>query len=236
MSTVRPTPAMVAALTARQLTDVLNSLRGKTEANPKLYGRQTQALSRAERAIFDKRFQEAREILGGVQAGIVERDQAEQDRAASAEHEALGDARGTPTARTETGVATRDGFLWLVNRKRYTQARVEAGRLFREKYAKAIGGSVRSCLNDTVGGGGDASPTAAQIHAKFEVEGVRRHLRGAVGESSGEAIYSLLEAVCGRGETVRQLASGEDRKADALAVELGFALDMAGVYLGTVRV
>lgn len=235
-TTIRPNQKMVAALTAKQLSDVLLALRNTIEGNPHLYGRQTQKLDRAERAIFDRRFNDARELMGEMQQGIEARDLSAAVQAGAHEQEALGEVRGEPTATTETGVKTRDGFLWLVNRKRYTPARVEAGRIFREKYAKSIGGSVKSCIAEsTGGGGGDATPTAAQLHARFEIQGVARHFQSSIGAANGTALFSLLEAVCGRGETVRQLAEGDDRKADAKAIELGFALDLAGVYLGAVR-
>jgi hypothetical protein len=48
-------------------------------------------------------------------------------------------------------------------------------------------------------------------------------------------LFDRLCAVVGRGETARQLANGDGHKAEGVAIELGFALDLAGVYLGAVR-
>ncbi|MDP1599002.1 hypothetical protein [Phenylobacterium sp.] len=236
--TIRPTASMVAAVTAKQLSEVLIALRNTIEGNPQLYGRQTRKLDRAERAIFDRRFNDARELMADMQQGIEARDQAASMQAAAQEQEALSEARGAPTSKTETGVATRDGWLWLVNKGRYSAGRVEAGRRFREKFSKATDDSMKSCLADGAAGAvSEDAPCshAARSHARFEIEGVQRHMQSSAGLASGSLLFERLVAVVGRGETVRQLAGGKDREAEGLAIELGFALDLAGVYLGAVR-
>ena len=55
---------------------------------------------------------------------------------------------------------------------------------------------------------------------------VQRHIIDATGS---ERLVALLDAVCGRGETLRSLAGNDDRKANGYEVELRIALDMAGV-------
>lgn len=224
-------------LATRQLDGILRLLRGKIEGDPQRYGGLGSRLSRAERSVLDGRLVDAREQIIEIERAIDEKDEAAANAAQQAEQERLSEARHQPTARAESGVSTRDGWLWLVSRKRFSAARIEAGRLFREKYAKAQpGASVKSCLHDGVGGGGDATPVAGNSHARFEVEGVERHMASSVGHQSGGSLFALLVSVVGQGETVRQLAKGDDRKAEGLVVELGFALDLAGVYLGAVRV
>lgn len=233
---LRSTKAQKDALAARQLTDEVTVLRGKIEAHPELYGGQLRKTDRIERAIFDGRLVDARELLIEIRGEMAAKDEAQSVRQRAQEQAALAEARNQPTAEAASGVRTRDGFLWLVGRKRYTAARIQAGQIFREWYAQAVGGSVKSCLADGVGGGGgDATPTEAQLHARSMVEGVRRHIHASIGASNGAALFGLLEAVCGKGETVRQLAEGDDRRSDGKIIELGFALDLAGVSLGLVR-
>lgn len=233
---LRATPEMIAAATSRELQGILQALRGKAEGNPTLYGLQTTRFDKAERAIIDKRFEVARGHLIDIDQAMLARDTAAQAQAVAEEQERLGDARNAPTAKTETGVSTRDGWLWLVNKGRYSPGRVEAGRLFREKFLKATDDPMKSCLNDsTGGGGGDANPMAGRLHAQFEVEGVKRHMVSSVGQVTGAALFDRLCAVVGRGDTARQLAKGDGHKAEGVAIELGFALDLAGVYLGAVR-
>lgn len=234
---LRATPEMIAQRTKQELEGMLTGVRQQFEGNPQRYGRPTQKFDQAERAIFDKRFQQARDHLIDLQQHMDARDEAAEAEAQAKEQERLADARNTPTVRTETGVSTRDGWLWLVNKGRYSPGRVEAGRLFREKFLKATDDPMKSCLNDSPGGGGgDANPMAGRLHAQFEVEGVKRHMVSSVGQVTGAALFDRLCAVVGRGETARQLANGDGHKAEGVAIELGFALDLAGVYLGAVRV
>lgn len=223
-------------LAARQLTDRVQVIRSRIEGDPRRYGGLGSRLDRAERSIMDRRLVDARDHLIDIEQAIAAKDEAAQTKAQQEEQERLAEARNSPTDKTETGVATRDGWLWLERKKRFTGTRLQAGRIFREKYAKATGSSVKSCIAEsTGGGGGDATPTASQVHARFEIDGVRAHMRSAIGQTNGGALFSLLEEVCGKGETVRSLVDGDDRKADAKVIELGFALDLAGVYLGVAR-
>lgn len=231
---LKSSPRMKDELAQRQLGVILQRLRSKIEGDPTRYGGLGMKLSRAERSTLDGRIVDAREQIIEIERIIDEKDEAAKTEAMLAEQERLSDARGAPTAKAESGVSTRDGFLWLVGKKRVSAARAEAGRLFREKYEKAHAAPVKSCLADG-GGGGNATPLASNSHAKFEIEGVRRHMESSVGSHTAGSLFSLLEAVCGKGDTVRQLAKGDDRKADVMVAELGLALDLAGVYLGAIR-
>lgn len=224
-------------LALRSLTDELQVLRLKIDNHPDRYSGFGKLLERAEASVLARNVRGARDDLIAIKQRLDERD-AELDTAARlAEQEKLSDARGAPTHKSETGVATRDGWLWLVNKGRYSPARVEAGRLFREKFTKATDDSMKSCLNDGTGGvGGDGNPLAARMHARFELDGVRKHMASSAGAVTGGRLYDLACAIVGRGETARQIANGDGHKAETVAVELGFALDLAGVYLGAVRI
>ena len=237
---LKSTPQMKEALALRSLDDELQVIRQKVEGSPDRYSGFGKLLDRAAGAIQARNVRGARDDLISIKQRLVERD-AELDTAAQqAEQSRLSEARGAPTHKSETGVSTRDGWLWLVNKGRYSPARVEAGRRFREKFSRATDDSMRSCLNDSIGGSGeDANPTSGRSHARFEIEGVKRHMISSAGQAAGAHLFDRLCAVVGRGETARQLAADEGRvdghKAEAVAMELGFALDLAGVYLGAIR-
>lgn len=232
---LKATARMKDELAARQLDGILRLLRSKIESDPKRYGGLGSKLTRAERSVLDGRLVDAREQIIEIERSIDEKDEAAATEAQLSEQERLSEARGVPTARAESGVAMRDGWLWLVAKGRFSASRVASGRLFREKYERAYpGASVKSCLADG-GGGGDANPVASNAHAKFEIQGVRLHMESSVGHHTAAALFTLLEDVVGKGDTVRRLAKGDDRKSEGLVVELGLALDLAGVYLGAVR-
>jgi hypothetical protein len=232
---LRATPAMIAEQTKRELEGILSDLRQRAEGDLQRYGRPTQKFQQAERAIFDKRFTQARDHLIDLQVQMDARDEAAAAEALSKEQERLADARNTPTARTETGVSTRDGWLWLVNKGRYSTARVEAGRQFKELYARATDDPMPSCVNDGSGGGGEGDHMERRISAQTKVNAIRQRIIEGVGIVSGANLYELLCLVVGQGVTVRQLAGGKDRESEVKVTELGFALDLAGVYLGAVR-
>jgi hypothetical protein len=218
----------------RHLTIILQHLRSKAEGNPQRYGGIGSRIDRAERAVLDGHYVQAREHVEAIDIFMLDKDETADIQAQQAAAAKLAEARDEPTATAESGVSTRDGFLWLANKGRLTKARVDAGLAFRQKYAKAHGVPVKSCLDDS-GGGGDATPVAGNSHAKFEIDGVRKHIISSVGHATGSALIKLLEEVCGEGGTVRKLASGDAKKADILEAEFGLALDLAGVYLGVIR-
>lgn len=232
-SVLRATPAQLEALTVRQLEEMARTLRRKVDDDPSRYGGLRAKLDIAERSILDRRFSDAREQLAKVRQGMDEKDHQVGLRESLAEREKLGDLRNEPTATAATGAQTRDGWLWLKSKGRFSAARAQIGDHYREKHAKAQD-PLRSCLNDQPGGSGQGA-SATFSFAKFELDGVRAHFRDSLGEEAGHALYDLLEAVVGRGETVRHLAAGNDRRADALVVELGFALDLTGKRFGMVR-
>lgn len=239
-TTLKANRKMKEEAAVRSLNDELLVLRQRIESDPERYGGVGRLLERAERSALARNLPAARDDLIELKQRMEERDAAFDVAAQQAEQARLAEARGAPTHKSETGVSTRDGWLWLVNKGRFSPARVEAGRRFREKFSKAMDDSMRSCLNDSVGGSGeDANPTSGRSHARFEIEGVKRHMISSAGQAAGAHLFDRLCAVVGRGETARQLAADEGRvdghKTEAVAMELGFALDLAGVYLGAIR-
>lgn len=227
-------------LALRSLGDELQVLRLRVDNNPDRYSGFGKQIEHAENCVMSRNVKGARDSLIAIKQRLEERDARLETASRLAEQAKLSDARGAPTHKSETGVSTRDGWLWLVNKGRFSPARVEAGRRFREKFSKAMDDSMRSCLNDSVGGSGeDANPTSGRSHARFEIEGVKRHMISSAGQAAGAHLFDRLCAVVGRGETARQLAADEGRvdghKTEAVAMELGFALDLAGVYLGAIR-
>lgn len=232
-------PAQIEALWAKELGEIARTLRRRVDNHPGRYGGCDAKLDAAERSIQDKRLLNARDQITAVTRLMEERDASVGVKEALAEQEKLGDLRGAPTHQADAGNLTRDGWLWLKAKGRFDTTRRAAGDHFREKFNKATD-SLRSCTGDQTGGGGEG-PSAIYSNAKFELDGVKLHMRRAAGEDTGRALFNLLSAVCGQGATVRQIAKGEettakiDRRSDALVIELGLALDMAGVYFGMIR-
>lgn len=140
-----------------------------------------------------------------------------------------------PTAREPGGPATRDGFLWLVRKGRIAPHRVDAGQRYGALYAKARADSIKSCLNDSVGGGNGDSPMDARLRAVFELDAANIHIYLAMGETNGRRFVSLLERICGQGDTLREVAGNDDRRALVLEAEFMTALDMEAVHFGIVR-
>lgn len=204
--------AMKTEMAFRSLTDELQVRRGRIEGDPERFSGVMKLLERVEASVMARNLPASRDGMIELKVRMEERDEAFSIAAQQAEQERLSEARGAPTHKAETGVATRDGWLWLVRKGRYSPARVEAGRRFREKYARANDDAMKSCLNDNSGGGaGDESPMEARLHAQFEVEGVMRHMISSVGVVSGAYLFERLRAVVGRGETLAQLAAVEGK-------------------------
>lgn len=233
---LRATPGMINEANKRELSGVLSGLIQRFESNRPRYGYPTGRIDRIDRAIFDGRFEQAREGMLELERAMNDKDEAAAADDQAKEQERLAEARNAPTARTETGVSTRDGWLWLVNKGRYSTARVEAGRQFKELYARATDDPMPSCINDGTGGRGEGDHMERRISAQTKVNAIRQRIIDGVGMVSGANLYELLCLVVGQGVTVRQLAGGKDRESEAKVIELGFALDVAGVYLGAVRV
>ena len=240
MSVVRPLSAkagMAQALAKRQLSDLLGALAIRIEADTGCG--QASRLRHAEQTLIHKRLETAGEIAREIEHALDRRRDEAEVEASLADQARLAEARGVETVRTAKGPATRDGFLWLAKKRRLTAPRFEAGIRFGQLYARARSDGLRSCINEeAVGGGGGGepdSPLQARVRAAAALSGLRQHAARAVGGEAGGRLFSLLEAVCGRGDTLRELAGGDDRRAAVTESELMTALDMAAVRFGMVR-
>ena len=238
MSGVRPLSAnigMARALAKRQLSELLAVLATRVEADAGCG--QASRLRHAEQALIHNRFEIVGEIAREIEHALNRRRDEAEVEASLADQARLADARGVETVRTAKGPATRDGFLWLAKKRRLTAPRFEAGMRFGQLYARARSDGLKSCINDEAGGGGGEpdSPLQARVRAAAALAGLRQHAARAVGGEAGGRLFGLLEAVCGRGDTLRELAGGDDRRAAVTESELMTALDMAAVRFGMVR-
>lgn len=238
-ASLKATPHQMDALAAKRLREYATRLRQRNERTPGRYGRIGDRLDAAGYSIDQSLYATALDQLKAIETHMDGADAEVGVRQSLVEQESQGDRRDAPTHTTESGSQTRDGWRWLLAKGRIDDRRRPIGERFREIHDKAQD-SLRSCLADGTGGG-DQNVAATYNHAKFELDGVRLHMRRSAGEETGAALYQLITAVCGRGDTVRALAASQvdetkkDRKADALTIELGLALDMAGVYFGMIR-
>lgn len=122
----------------------------------------------------------------------------------------------------------RDGMLWLINRNRLNPSQVRQARDYRQDFrdAERSGVNLKSCLAMAEGGRGVRSgdgPTGQVLHnlAAQRALFVRRFviLRGQAD------LLEVLDAVCGRGLTLRELAAGRTPQAMVLEKLLKVALD-----------
>ena len=224
---------MGSSLVRRQLQDKLDVLRIRAD-NDAGCG-QIPVLNKADQALRAGRTEDAGRVLQDVLERLDARaaDREAEEAARSAER--LAKRRGVPTAREPGGPSTRDGFLWLVRKGRVTQARYDAGQRYGELYAKARGDGVKSVLNDSVGSGDGDGPTGALLRAVFALDAANLHIFRAMGEAQGRRMVAVLERVCGRGETLREVAGGDDRRTLIVEAELMTALDMQSVHFGVNR-
>lgn len=223
------------ALAARQMLDALDAARRKIEDNPQAFGGQRAKVDKVRRSIMDRRMNDARDQFDELLAAIALREEEIKTAAQAEEQARLAEARGQETDTADDGSRTRDGYLWLRRKGKIIGSRAEAGDKLREHFSDADS-PIRSCINDQPGGGGgDATPSAAYSYARFELDGLKDHIRSAVGSHRASYLYSLLEAIVGRGETVRSITGNKDRDGDRVVVELCGALDMAAARFGMVR-
>lgn len=226
--------AMSTSLVRRQLVDLLEAMFVRADHDAGCG--QMPTLKKAEQALRAGREEDAGRWIREVENRLNERAAAKEAEEAARSAERLARRRGVPTAREPGGPATRDGFIWLVRKGRVSPHRVDAGQRYGALYAKARSDGLRSALNDSVGGGGaDSSPVDAHLRAVFELDAAKRHVYRAMGEKQGLRLVALLDRVCGQGETLRELACNDDRKAMILEAELMTALDMEAVHFGVTR-
>lgn len=229
---LKSTGAMGVSLARRQLGAMLDAQRVRADNDPGCG--QLPVLRKADQALRAGRLEDAGRWIREAEARLDERASAKEAEEAARSAERLSRRRGVPTAREPGGPATRDGFLWLVRKGRVSQHRVDAGQRYAALFARARGDGIKSCLNDA-GGSACDSPMDAKLRAVFELDAAHQHIYRAMGEANGRRMSALLERVCGQGETLREIAGNDDRRALVLEAELMMALDMQAAHFGISR-
>ena len=228
MTTLKATAAASQALERRKLQSWLQAVRSRAEALPQL--NLGGLLAGAQNKLDLLRFADCAAMLDDIDDRI-ERHRpdladAEMVAAGQAQEQLLAE-RGIETV--DVGVAkSRDGWQWLTSRKprRLSPDQISTG----DRYSALYLGANRDTLS-TVGANDNGlldgkDPVEVLSDCRAKLGKVQRHIIDATGS---ERLVALLDAVCGRGETLRFLAGNDDRKANGYEVELRIALDMAGV-------
>lgn len=221
------------ALEWRKLEERAAVVRGRVEAMPRAY--QDGPMRAAENRIALRQMEKARDLLDGIDAKLEEHIEAltAQEMAAAGEQQArLLAERGIETFDGGT-VKHRDGWQWLTTRKppRLSYDEIDAGNDYARLYALAMQDTLSISSNDNTGSDGDGREFAG-LRNRRRMDAIQRHLTEATGATR---LVALLDAVCGRGETLRHLAGDDERKAAGYEVELRIALQMAGVAFKILR-
>lgn len=228
MTTLKASPSARRVLNRKKIEELAVLIRGRIEAYPAL-ANLFPKLHAAEAKIVHMREDEAEPMLRQLDEAV-ERHEASlvdaNERAAGQRQDQLLAEAGIETDRHETtGSGTRHGFMWLERKERVTGRRRIAGQNWGRDYSLASNDGLRSCLNDNVPGGGDTpAPQDRKSEARGRLEQGRAHIRYATGS---ENLANLLDAVCGRGDTLRALSGGDKIGAAVKEAELMIALDMA---------
>lgn len=224
------------ALQWRKIVARATLLRGRVEASP---GAGMDGVLKAAEQHINARFMDkANEALDRITDGLEDfaaKVAERTERAAAADHDKVLEAKGIDTLRGETGVGQRHGMLWLIEKKRLSGDRRRAAEAWSADYSLVSADGLKSCLNDNGGGGGDGVPQQfieRKAAARYRLDRAHTHLRQATGSNR---LAGLVDAVCGRGDTVRALANGDKDRAAMIETELMVALDMAGVSYGILR-
>jgi hypothetical protein len=123
-----------------------------------------------------------------------------------------------------------NGLAYLVSRKVLSTELAQIGEAWGDLYRAAYGDPpIRSCINDSVGGGGD--PTGSALVAAQARVVAQRRLRAMSGHIEAvPALWGALVAIAGIGLTPRQFA-GTEKAALVVQTRLVDALELmrAGV-------
>lgn len=232
MTRLTASPAASQALYRRRIEERAKLVRGRVEAMP---GAGLQAkMDSVDNRIRLLHLSIASDLLDQIDEGLERHKQALADAEMAAAGQAQDQLLAERGVSTETVgvVRTRDGWQWLTSRKpaRLSAAQIATGDQYAALYAAAHRDTLSTSANDNACG----DLTIAQLKASAEARhvmrqklaGVRAHISTATGS---DRLASLLESVCGKGDTLRSLAGNDERKASAYEVELRLALDMAAV-------
>lgn len=233
MTRLKANAAQSIALERRRLTERAALVRGRIEATPGcgLLPKMASVENRMQMLQFGTAKTLLDEIDDTLEAFRQKQADAELAQAGQKQDELLAE-RGVETFAVGA-VRARDGWRWLTSRKpaRLSAVQIATGDRYAALYASAQRDGLSTSANDNAVGG---DLTVQQIKAAAElrhaqrqaIEAVHAHIAWATGS---DRLAGLLEAVCGQGETLRQLAGQDDRRAAAVEVELRLALDMAAV-------
>lgn len=227
MKTLKATEGQSQALYRHKITERARIVRGRVEAVPGA-GQQAK-MDSVDNRIRLAHYTLAADLMDHIdQALDRHRQSVEAAHMAAAGHaqDQLLAERGTETFEVGS-VRSRDGWLWLKARKRLTSAQSDAGDKFGALYRGATRDTLSTSANDN---GGESKVDAMDVYsaARQKLAAVKRHITGATG---AERLFDLLVNVCGRGDTLRSLAGGDDRLAGCMEADLKTALDMASVAM-----
>jgi len=236
MTRMKATAEQAVALERRRLTDRAALIRGRVEATPGC-GLMPKVCA-VENRMRLLQFGVALQMMNEIDDALEERrlkTAAEEARRSGEEQDDLLQAQGIETARTASGAGARHGLLWLIQKGRLTPMRKVAGQRWSDDYSLVRTDGVRSCLNDNVRGvgGNDMRLEEKKAAAQQRLSSARSRIRLTTGS---DGLADLLDAVCGRGISLRALAGGDKVKAAQKEAELGVALDMAAVSYDLIRV
>lgn len=177
---------------------------------------------------------ELRKIRGEYAANVRTAEvEAQKVSSASLErHLSLSDAleqrRGGNVEKAASGpysAVNRDGLLWLVKKARLSGPQLSVAHRYRDLYRRCEAGAIKSNLNDDAGRGGEKLPySQRRMMAVDDLAHVHRDcLRTA-------DLIRLVDRVIGQGETLRDIAEGDERRAGRLEAALLTGLDLMAHY------
>jgi len=228
------TPAQRLAAELQKLRARAASARSRSEALPAA-GQSAKVIhieNRIQRGVIADVGRAIDEVHEAIDHHIRRLNEAEVS-AASERQAALLEERGVETVTAKNGHRSRDGWLWLRAKAGLTPEQREAGDRWTWDYAAVRSDSMKSCLAESMNGAPSGDPAVRKAEAGGRMSAARRHIRHSIGD---ERLADLLDAVCGRGETVREMAGGDGRGVASLTAEARIALNMAAVSYGIVRV
>ena len=217
--TLRATPAARTTVALRTAQARIDALRLRVEAEPG--SGQTSALNKVEQHILHGRLPQAGDAMLEIEAALNVRAEAVRVSERLGETVALNTARGEEQEGHGTGevrVLSRDGMLWLKSKKRLTGAPLLAAEKYRATWSIVHGDEMRTSAYAEAGG---AVRTDAFSLSQRKVEAIKAlndvHTQALLRDAS---LIRLVEAVCGRGDTLVELAQGDKHVAVRLEAEL----------------
>ena len=229
--TLNATAIMRTTVATRTAQARLEALRLRVDAEPG--SGQLGALLKAEGHILHRRLAQAGEVMELIGRALDERIETACVSERLGETVALNAARGEEQEGLGTGevrVLSRDGLLWLKTKRRLTGGALMGAERYRSTWTIVHGDELRTSQHGDAGG---AIRTAAFSPSQRKVEAIK-----ALGDVHRDALHrdaaliKLVEAVCGRGDTLMELAQGDKHVAVRLETELNVACRLLAKYYG----